>query len=88
MDIQFDAAKNEANIAKHGVSLALAGELEWETALVREDARHDYGETRWTAIGYVGARLYVVVYVERDGAMRIVRRRKANSREVKSYAET
>ncbi|MGD9943989.1 MAG: BrnT family toxin [Burkholderiaceae bacterium] len=56
--------------------------------MVREDARHDYGETRWTAIGYVGARLYVVVYVERDGAMRIVRRRKANSREVKSYAET
>lgn len=39
------------------------------------------------AIGYIGLRLYVVVYVDRNGTRRIISLRKANSREEKRYAE-
>jgi hypothetical protein len=34
MRIEFDPAKDLANQDKHGVSLAMAVELDWEAALV------------------------------------------------------
>ena len=46
MQIEFDPAKDAANLAKHGVSLALARELDWEAALVWVDDRFEYGEVR------------------------------------------
>ena len=45
MKIEFDAAKDAANHVKHGVSLAAAAELEWETLLAERDVRNDYSET-------------------------------------------
>ena len=53
MRFEFEPAKDESNLEKHGVSLADADEFEWEAAVVR-----------------------------------VISLRKANSREVKSYAET
>ena len=86
MKIEFDPAKNAANQVKHGVSLAAAAELEWETLLAGRDVRNDYSETRM--IGYVfgGARLFCVVYVDRGDVRRIISLRKANNREVERYA--
>jgi uncharacterized DUF497 family protein len=88
MDIVYDAAKSEANACKHGIALAEAALFEWDDALFWDDERHDYGELRQCAIGYIGDRLYVLVYVLRDNVCRIISLRKANSREVKRYAET
>ncbi len=50
MRIEFDRAKDVANRAKHGVSLALAGELDWEAALVWIDDRFTYDEPRMIAL--------------------------------------
>ena len=50
MRIEFDPAKDVANRAKHGVSLALAGELDWEAALVWIDDRFNYDELRMIAL--------------------------------------
>ena len=50
MRIEFDPAKDEANLAKHGVSLALAAELDWEAALVWFDDRFEYDELRMIAL--------------------------------------
>lgn len=87
MLISYDPAKDEANRAKHHISLARAAELEWKTALVWDDERQDYGEARCCAIGYIGLRLHVVASVERDSVRRIISLRRANSREVRRYAE-
>lgn len=87
MDIAFDPAKDESNVAKHGVSLSLAGDFEWDECLAGPDARRAYGEDRMVAIGYIGVRLFVVVYVDREGVRRIISLRKANKREEKRYAE-
>ena len=86
MKIEFDPAKDTANQVKHGVSLAAAAELEWETLLAGREVRVDYGETRM--IGYVlgGLRLFCVVYVERGDVRRIISLRKANNREVERHA--
>lgn len=86
MQITFDPAKDTANQAKHGISLGMAGAFEWETALIWPDGRRAYGEARHVAIGYIGLRLYVGVYVDRDSARRMISLRKANTREVNAYA--
>ena len=87
MNIEFDAAKDEANIAKHGVSLALAAEIEWTDVLCAPDSRRDYGELREIGFAVIAQRLYVVVFVQRGQMMRVISLRKANSREVKLYEQ-
>ncbi|HEX4889961.1 MAG TPA: BrnT family toxin [Alphaproteobacteria bacterium] len=87
MLITFDPAKDATNLAKHGVSLAQAEHLDWATALLRYDERYDYGEVRIAGLGFIGSRLYFVVYVQRDETCRIISLRKANNREKKIYAE-
>ena len=88
MKITFDLLKNRSNFSKHGVELSLASSFEWETAVTWEDLRESYGETRLIAIGYIGLRLHVIVYVDRTDNRRIISLRKANRREVMKYAET
>jgi uncharacterized protein len=48
--IEFDPDKDKANQEKHGVSLALARELNWDAALVWVDDRFEYGELRMIAL--------------------------------------
>jgi len=88
MVITFDPVKDISNRCKHGVSLSMARDFEWDEAWFTRDTRQDYGEDRMIAIGYIGLRLYVVVYVNRQDARRIISLRKANAREVSRYAET
>ncbi|AAF84371.1 BrnT family toxin [Xylella fastidiosa] len=88
MNYEFDSAKSESNLDKHGLSLADADGFEWETAVVREDTRKQYAEPRFEAKGYIGNRLHVMVFCLRGDAVRVISLRKANSREVKSYADT
>ena len=88
MDYEFDPTKDDSNMDKHGLSLADAGGFEWETAVVHEDARKQYAEPRFTATGYIGNRLHVMVFCLRADTVRVISLRKANPREVKSYAET
>jgi uncharacterized DUF497 family protein len=87
MDITFDPSKDASNQAKHGISLTAAEGFEWDTAVIEKDARKEYGEDRHIALGYIGDRLYCLVFVVRDGALRAISLRKANKREVKKYAE-
>jgi uncharacterized DUF497 family protein len=85
--IEFDPAKDVANRAKHGVSLALAGELDWEAALVWIDDRFNYDELRMIALAPQTEILYYVAFVDRGEARRIISLRRANRREVKYYVE-
>lgn len=85
MDISFDRSKNETNIAKHGVSLSDAVNLEWETAMVVLDDRQQYGESRFIGYALKDDRLHCVVFTERGEQRRIISLRKANDREVRFY---
>jgi uncharacterized DUF497 family protein len=88
MRIEFDPAKDETNQAKHGVSLALAIELDWDAALVWIDGRFEYGETRMVALAPETNILYYVAFVDRGAVRRIISLRRANRREVKHYVES
>jgi uncharacterized protein len=89
MHVTLDPSKDASNLTKHGVSLALANELEWGDALFWPDARKDYGERRMVGLVPLGDRLFCVVFVDRPPEhpteRRIISLRKANSREVKRY---
>ena len=88
MQIEFDSAKDAANFAKHGVSLTVAAQLDWENALIWADTRQHYGEPRQAALGLIDDRVYFVAFVDRGDARRIISFRKANYREAKYYVET
>ena len=61
MRIEFDPAKDEANQAKHGVSLLMAVELDWEAALVWVDERFEYHEMRMIALAPTEILYYVAL---------------------------
>jgi len=88
MRFEFDPAKDDASRVKHGVSLALAAELDWETALVWVDDRFQYAETRMIALAPKTGILYYVAFVDRGAARRIISLRRANRREVKCYVQS
>jgi len=85
--IEFDPVKDAVNQTMHGLSLALAGELNWEAALVWVDDRFEYKETRMIALAPKTEILYYVAFVDRGKARRIISLRLANRREVKRYVE-
>jgi uncharacterized DUF497 family protein len=87
MRIEFDPAKDAANQTKHGVSLSVAGELDWEAALVWVDERFEYGESRMIALAPKTEILYYVAFADRGEVRRVISLRRANRREVKHYVE-
>lgn len=87
MRIEFDPAKDSTNQAKHGASLSVALELDWEAALVWVDERFDYGEARMIALAPRVNILYCAASVDRGHVRRVISLRRANRREVKHYVE-
>lgn len=87
MRFSFDPTKDAANRAKHGVSLALARELDWDSALVWVDERFGYEEVRMIALAPRANALYFVAFVDRGRIRRIISVRRATRREVKHYVE-
>lgn len=85
MQVTFDPAKNAKNITERGLPFRMAEEVDWSQAVIIEDTRKDYGEKRWRAFGYIGERLFAVVFTTRGDAMHVISLRKANEREVRSY---
>jgi len=88
MLIEFDPAKDAINRSKHGVSLGDAARIDWDSAVTWPDVRFDYGEERMCGLGYIGARLHFVAFVERGHVRRIISLRKANKHEERTYAST
>jgi uncharacterized DUF497 family protein len=88
VDIEFDPAKDEANLAKHGVSLDLAVIILDDLAGEIADERHAYGETRMNAYGFVAGRLFVCTDTLRSDVFRIISVRKANKREQARWFES
>jgi uncharacterized DUF497 family protein len=86
MSVAFDPAKDAHNIAKHGISLARAEEMDMSAAHVREDDRFDYGERRYIAFGEIDDTLHCLVLTFRSSKVRAISLRKATKKEIRRYA--
>lgn len=83
---EWDEAKSRACLVQRGFDFATASSAFYDPyRILTQDLRHDYGEDRFTAIGAINDRVYVVVYTMRGTVIRIISARKANAREVKHY---
>ena len=88
VEFDWDETKRAQNVAKHGVDFPLARQLFWDVAIIEPDNRHDYREARLSVTAPLLGRLHVMIYVVRDGTIRIISLRKANKRERRRYEKT
>ncbi|MBI3772314.1 MAG: BrnT family toxin [Gammaproteobacteria bacterium] len=85
MKIDFDPAKSEKNTRERGLPFDLAEDFEWDSALVVQDTRNPYPESRFQAIGFIDEeRLHVLIFTLTPGGIRVISLRKANA-EVNRY---
>ncbi len=87
MAITFDPAKNARNIAERGLSFERVADFDWETAVVIEDTRRDYGEPRLRVMARLDGRLHAAVVTPRGEDLRVISFRRANRREVRRYGK-
>jgi uncharacterized DUF497 family protein len=84
MLIEFDPGKDEANVAKHGVSLARAADLEILPFI--KDDRTEYGEVRYRAWGLIDGKAHCLAFTDGNGVLRAISLRRAHKREMDRYA--
>ncbi len=85
--IEFDPAKDAANLRKHGLSLAEARALAWDGAVILPDTRRDYGELRFRAYARMAGRLHMAAFTLRGRTFRIISLRRANGQENRRYGK-
>jgi uncharacterized protein len=86
MIADFDPAKDEANRAKHGVSLAFGVRVFADEAhVVLPSLRPVDGEDRYKAVGLVDGKLWTAIYVRRGEAIRMISVRRSNAGEQRDH---
>lgn len=86
MRIEFDTDKRRRTLAERGLDMADAAEVFEGPYLTVADDRRDYGEGRFITIGFLRGRMVVLVWTARGAVRRIISMRKANDREIRTYA--
>ncbi len=82
MQYTWDAAKNAANIRKHGISFERAVRIFEGPTVEQIDDRYDYGEIRIRAIGLIeNVEVFVVFAEEGSDERRIISARKPQPKE-------
>jgi uncharacterized DUF497 family protein len=87
MEITFDPEKNARNIVERGMSFERVAELDWDTAVLVEDTRRNYGELRPRVLGRLDGRLHAAVVRPRGEHLRVISFRRASRREVRLYGK-
>ena len=86
MAVEFDPAKDAANLAKHGLSLSEAGGFDFTAATVTVDDRFEYGEVRFRAFGYAGGKGRCLVFTTINATtIRAISYRRARLKEMQRY---
>lgn len=81
MEIEFDPAKDAANIEKHGISLGRAADLELLAYV--DDGR--FNEPRFRLYGLIDGIAHCVAGTDRGGKVRVISLRRAHAKEMKRY---
>lgn len=85
MSMSFDPLKEALNLANHKISLSRAETMDMDTAVIVEDGRFDYGETRYLAFGPIDGKIFCLVFTIRNGKIRPISLRRANRKEIKRH---
>jgi uncharacterized DUF497 family protein len=86
LQFEWDQAKAEANIVKHGVDFLTAAAAFDNELIQWTDDREDYGEIRIIALGRAEAEIFRVIYTQREpNTVRIISAQKAKKHERELY---
>ena len=86
MNLEFNKFKRDKTLNERGLDFARANEFFDNFHFTAQDRREMYEEHRFISVGYLDARLIVLVWTPRGEARRIISMRKANDREKAIYA--
>ena len=86
MNLEFNKFKRDKTLNERGLDFAQAHEIFDNFHFTAQDRREMYEEHRFISVGYLDARLIVLVWTPRGEARRIISMRKANDREKAIYA--
>ena len=85
MQYEWDEAKRQSNIQKHGIDfLGIEKVFAGQTITILDD-RIDYGEPRFVTVGLLQGHVVVIAHTETDEVIRIISVRKATKNEEISY---
>lgn len=90
MLIEFDETKRQRTLGDRQLDFADANQIFDGVHVTGIDDRDDYGENRYITMGYLNARLVVIVWTYRPDEIfpthrRIISMRKANEREINRF---
>lgn len=88
MRFEWDEAKEQINISKHGIDFHTAALVFGDDCRIEKyDDAHSDDEDRYITIGQVQGKMIIamVVYTEREEAIRIISARRATKREEEAY---
>ncbi len=86
MNVEYDLAKDVANLEKHGVSLRFGERVLADAeVLIVETIRDGDEEERFKAIGRVDDRLWTAIHVYRGQTIRFISVRRSNAGEQRAY---
>ena len=83
---EWDEAKRETNLEKHGIDFVDAVKVFKNHRLTAQSDRGD--EERFISIGPLGRRFIAVIYTIRGDAYRIISARRARDGEIRAYHES
>jgi len=83
---EWDEAKRQENLDKHGVDFLHVTGLDWDAALTFDQPHGD--ELRHQTFAPLANRLHALIWTARGDRCRVISFRKANNREIKTYEET
>jgi uncharacterized DUF497 family protein len=84
VEFEYDPAKSDANMAKHGIDFASAQAL-WDDVMRVEVPARTADEPRWLVVGQIGRQHWSAVVTYRDGRTRIISVRRSRDEEVTIY---
>lgn len=83
-EFEFDEAKSQANLGKHGINFVAAQEL-WKDPYLLEIRANSEGEPRFVLIGMIGEKHWLAVVTYREGRIRLISVRRSRKKEIELY---
>lgn len=87
MKVEYDEGKRSRTLIERELDMADAGQVFDGEHLTAADTRKDYGEERFSTVGFLDGRMVFVIWTQREDAVRVISMRKANEREQRHFSK-
>ena len=84
MEFEFDPAKSDSNLEKHGIDFSAVQAL-WDDVMRVEVPARTTDEPRWLVIGQIAGKHWSVVVTYREHRVRIISARRSRKEETALY---